>query len=203
VVRQVREESAGARRRSHERRPAELTAASSPGTPEAAGKDSRAPAAAPGFSLSSALLAACATSERINRYLLENLTEEAWRAEPPGGKGRTIAAIASHIHNVRRMWLKVAAKGSPLPDELDRLTVTREEAIAALAESHAAIDRLVSSALAGDGRIKGFRPDVASFVGYLIAHEAHHRGQITMLARQVGCPVSQKTMFGMWEWGTR
>jgi len=41
-------------------------------------------------------------------------------------------------------------------------------------------------ALRGDGRIKGFKPDVASFFAYLVAHDGHHRGQMTMLARQVG-----------------
>jgi uncharacterized damage-inducible protein DinB len=56
-------------------------------------------------------------------------------------------------------------------------------------------------ALASGGRVKGFKPDVLSFLGYLIAHDSHHRGQITMLARQLGNPISQKSMFGMWEWG--
>ena len=43
-----------------------------------------------------------------------------------------------------------------------------------------------------DGRVKGFRPDVAGFLGYLIAHDAHHRGQITMLARQTrASPASE------------
>jgi uncharacterized damage-inducible protein DinB len=50
---------------------------------------------------------------------------------------------------------------------------------------------------------RGFRPDVAGFFGYLIGHDAHHRGQITMLARQVGHPLPQKAMFGVWEWGSR
>jgi len=57
--------------------------------------------------------------------------------------------------------------------------------------------------LKSDGRIRGFRPDVAGFFGYLIAHDAHHRGQITMLARQVGHSIPQKATFGMWEWGVR
>jgi uncharacterized damage-inducible protein DinB len=47
--------------------------------------------------------------------------------------------------------------------------------------------------------VKGFRPDVAGFLGYLIAHDAHPRGQITMLARQLGHHLPQKAMFGMWE----
>jgi uncharacterized damage-inducible protein DinB len=61
----------------------------------------------------------------------------------------------------------------------------------------------IRHALASNGRIKNFRPDVAGFLGYLIAHDAHHRGQIAMLARQIGHPLPQKTMFGMWEWGSR
>src|ERR1039458_8644616 len=71
-----------------------------------------------------ALLQSYAVNERINHYLLENLDAAAWTADPPGGKGRTIAAIAMHMHNVRHMWLVAAAKGKPLPDKLDRATVT-------------------------------------------------------------------------------
>jgi uncharacterized damage-inducible protein DinB len=155
------------------------------------------------FNLSEAVLGALRISDSITRYLIENISEEAWNAEPPGGKGRTIAAIAAHIHNVRLMWLKSAAKDLAIPEKLERHTVTRAEAIEALEASFAPIADLVAGALASDGRIKGFRPDVASFAGYLMAHEAHHRGQMTMLARQAGSPVSQSVMFGMWEWGKR
>jgi uncharacterized damage-inducible protein DinB len=65
------------------------------------------------------------------------------------------------------------------------------------------VEDVLRAALESDGRIKGFKPDVASFLAYLLAHDAHHRGQITMLARQMGHPISQSAMFGMWEWGTR
>ncbi len=155
------------------------------------------------FVLADSLLNAYSTNDKITRYLIENLDDAAWRAEPPGGKGRTIAAVVSHIHNVRVMWLKAAARGSEIPEQLDRHTVTRDQALKALAISHDAIAALLKSSLASEGRIKGFRPDAAGFIGYLISHDAHHRGQVTMLARQVGHPVSQKAMFGMWEWGSR
>jgi len=153
------------------------------------------------FVLADALLAAFDTNDRINHYLIENLPAEAWRAEPPQNKGRTIAAIVAHMHNVRVMWLK-ATEGA-VPDQLDRHTVTPAQAKKALEASRAALREVLHSALSADGRVKGFRPDVAGFFGYLIAHDAHHRGQITMLARQAGYPISQKAMFGMWEWGVR
>jgi uncharacterized damage-inducible protein DinB len=160
-------------------------------------------AAAAEFSLPQALLTSFDTNNRINQYLIENLPAEAWRAEPPAGKGRTIAAIVAHLHNVRVMWLKTAAKGSKIPEQLDRTSVTRTEATKALEQSRAALNAVLESALESDGRVKAFRPDVAGFFGYLVAHDAHHRGQICMLARQAGHPLPQKAMFGMWEWGTR
>src|SRR5579862_8490810 len=85
--------------------------------------------------LKRALLESYAVNERINQYLLENLDDAAWTADPPGGKGRTIAAIAAHMHNVRHMWLVAATKGKPLPDKLDRATVTKKQALQALAKS--------------------------------------------------------------------
>src|SRR5580700_5443878 len=150
-----------------------------------------------------ALLNAFNTNNRINLYLIESISRDAWRAKPADGKGRTISAIVAHMHNVRVMWLKVSAKGSDIPEQLDRSTVTPAEAVRALEKSRQALGELISRAMETDGRIKGFRPDVAGFLGYLIAHDAHHRGQIAMLARQLGYPLPQKVTFGMWEWGSR
>jgi len=148
------------------------------------------------------LLNAFNTNNRINQYLIDSLPAAAWKAKSGEGKGRTIAAIAAHMHNVRVMWLK-ATKAEEIPAQLDRSTVTPRQAVRALESSRHALSVVISQALSRDGRVKGFRPDVAGFLGYLIAHDAHHRGQITMLARQLGHPLPQKAMFGMWEWGSR
>ncbi|MEJ7810568.1 MAG: DinB family protein [Gemmatimonadaceae bacterium] len=155
------------------------------------------------FALADALLRAFRTNERVNQYLLEHLAPVVWNADPPGGKGRTAGAIVSHMHNVRVMWLKAAAKGSMIPEQLDRHTVTPAGAVAAFGESARALEGVLEAALAADGQVKGFKPDVAGFFGYLVAHDAHHRGQLVMLARQLGSPISQSAMFGMWEWGSR
>jgi len=84
------------------------------------------------FSLPLALLNAYDTNDRINQYLIENLPAAAWKAEPPDGKGRTVGAIVAHMHNVRVMWLKAAAKGSKIPEQVDRSSVTPAQASKAL-----------------------------------------------------------------------
>jgi uncharacterized damage-inducible protein DinB len=155
------------------------------------------------FDPTAAMMTAFATNNRINAFLIRNLPDEAWRAKPPGGKGRDIASIAAHMHNVRLLWLKSADKNAAAPDKLDGVTVTKDQAIHALGQSFAALEKIIRDAMAGDGKIKGFKPDAGSFLAYLFAHEGHHRGQIAMLARQVGHPVSQSALFGLWEWGTR
>jgi uncharacterized damage-inducible protein DinB len=154
------------------------------------------------FAIVEALIGAYSTNNRINLYLIENLPDAAWRAETPGGKGRNIAAIVAHMHNVRLMWLK-AIGASPVPEKLDPETVTKEQATAALVASWQALENCLRRALERDGKIRGFKPDVASFFAYLVAHDAHHRGQVSMLARQAGHPLPKWAGFGIWEWGTR
>lgn len=152
--------------------------------------------------LPEALLKAFETNDRITTYLIENLPAEAWSEKAADGNGRTIAAIVAHMHNVRVMWLK-AAKANNIPAQLDRASLTPAQAIKGMTSSGQALHALIDAALKRDGRVRSFRPDVAGFIGYLIAHDAHHRGQVTMLARQLGHPLPQKAMFGMWEWGRR
>jgi uncharacterized damage-inducible protein DinB len=153
--------------------------------------------------LDKALVEAFAVNERMNQFLLENLDEKAWRAEPPGGKGRTIAAIVAHIHNVRHMWLTVSAKGPEIPDKLDRSTVTLAQARRALARSGKAMRRLLESSLSAGGRVKDFPHGVVAFFAYAISHDAHHRGQICQLARQTGFPLANEVTYGMWDWPKR
>jgi uncharacterized damage-inducible protein DinB len=148
-----------------------------------------------------AALRSYAIHNRIHLYLLDALPAEVWLTPPPGGKGRNIAALVSHIHKVRLMWME-AAKVKDVPEALDK-TATIADAKLALAASDEAIRNWLGPILNGNAKISGFKPDGWAFVSYLIAHEAHHRGQMLLLAKQLGHPVDQKTSFGLWEWGVR
>jgi integrase/recombinase XerD len=44
---------------------------------------------------------------------------------------------------------------------------------------------------------------VGAFLGYLISHESHHRGQIALILKQAGMPLDRKVAYGVWEWGVR
>jgi uncharacterized damage-inducible protein DinB len=149
------------------------------------------------------IVEAFATNEKANQLLLANIEDAAWQAPPPSGKGRSIAGIAVHIHHVRLMWLSAADKNAKVPPKMEPDKATREQIQAALKTSALAIQELIQKAVDSPaGRVPNFKPDVVGFVGYMIAHDSHHRGQISMLAGQVGHPLPPKINFGLWEWGT-
>jgi len=141
--------------------------------------------------------------DRINRYLLDAVPDGALGAAL-GPKHRTVYQLFAHLHNVRLMWLKSAAP--ELLAGLSKLEGTdgdRADLAAALEASGRAVASLLRKALAAGGKVKGFKPHAVAFLGYLIAHEAHHRGQIGWTLKNTGHPLDQKTAYGLWEWGVR
>ncbi len=138
---------------------------------------------------------------RINLYLLDAI-QEAYLNDALSSKGRNVGEQFAHINNVRLMWLK-AANIALLEGlvKIEKGDITKESLSAALTKSALAIENLFEQAI--DGKIKGFKPHSTAFLGYLISHESHHRGQIMLALKQSGHPVDQKTQYGIWEWGVR
>ncbi len=165
--------------------------------------------AAAALDLRQVLLETYAVNDRMNQIVLEHLDPRAWRAKPPGGRVRTIAAIFTHMHNIRCKWLRLSAPHLKLPAELHRAHCTQKQARAALAESAARCSEMLADALARpDGHVKNFRrdgwtrpwPAGAAMFAYMISHDAHHRGQVCMLAHQLGFPLPMKAAVGIWIW---
>jgi len=141
---------------------------------------------------------------RINLYVLDAVEPTSLRGLP-ASKGRNVGEQFAHIHNVRLMWLKAAA-----PELLKGLTkldkekaLDRKQLRKSLSDSSVAIRCLLEQSLAQDGKVKGFKPHAAAFLGYLISHESHHRGQIALALKQSGTPLDKKVQYGIWEWGVR
>jgi uncharacterized damage-inducible protein DinB len=137
---------------------------------------------------------------RVSEYLVEVLPSSLWRAEPPGGKGRSIAAMVAHMQSVRRMFAKTGG-ANPIPPPLDRARSTPHEARRALEESREALMALFRDALAhGRPRVKGMPRRAVNMIVYLVQHDAHHRGQICALARALGHRLSKDEVMRIWGW---
>ena len=157
------------------------------------------------------LLETYASNDAMNQLILSHLDPRAWRAQPPGqkGNGRTIAAIFAHLHNSRLKWLKSSAPHLKCPPPLDPHRCTMKQAAVAHGRSASQCLRMLSDALscAPNRRVAEFSrdgwmptwPAGGTMFAYLFAHEAHHRGQILMLAHQLGYRVLHKTP-GIWQW---
>jgi uncharacterized damage-inducible protein DinB len=148
-----------------------------------------------------------AVNDRMNQMLIEHLDPAAWRAKPPGNV-RTIAAIFTHMHNVRTKWIRLTAPHLKIPVQLNRTHCTPRQARAGLTESAARCEQMLAEALGGGGRVEKFHrdgwarpwPAGPEMLCYMIAHEAHHRGQVCMLAHQLGFQLPMTVMSGLWNW---
>jgi hypothetical protein len=86
----------------------------------------------------------------MNQILIEHLDPTAWRAKPPG-KARTIAAIFTHMHNVRSKWVRLTAPHLKVPRQLNRTHCTPQQARSGLAESAARCAEMLAEGIAGEG----------------------------------------------------
>lgn len=137
----------------------------------------------------------------MNAYLLNAIADTHF-TDIASTKGRSVGEQFAHIHNVRLLWLKAAAPELVAGiNKVEKETgITKNLLINALQQSTEAISQLLEKGIA-EGKIKGFKPHPTAFLGYLISHESHHRGQIMLCLKNNGHLPDKKIQFGLWEWG--
>jgi len=162
--------------------------------------------------LAAVLIETYAVNDAMNQILLGHLNPRAWRAAPPGkkGSGRTIAALFAHLHNSRLVWIRNSAPHLKCPAPLDPARCTMKQAAAAHKKSAEQCLRLLTDALAGgpNRRVTKFNrgswapvwPAGGTMFAYMFSHEAHHRGQILMLAHQLGYRFPPDIWGRIWRW---
>ena len=163
--------------------------------------------------LATVLLETYSVNDAMNQLLLAHLDERAWRAKPAsasGRGGRTIAAIFAHLHNVRVTWLRHSAPHLRRAAMLDPDRCTQKQAAAALKKSAAQCLCMLTDALGAGPRRRvtkfirdGYTqtwPAGGTMWAYMYSHEAHHRGQVVMLAHQLGYRLPVPAAYGIWHW---
>lgn len=145
------------------------------------------------------------TNSRATSYLIEQLPEEIWASEVPGVPRLTVRGVAAHIHNSRCRWTKALGRGHGVkaPPPVDLRRVSRRDLLRALARSSRAIEALIELGLAS-GKVpratwQNFPPDLQHFLTYFAAHEAHHRGQLILISRQLGHRLPRDVAGGVWQ----
>jgi len=153
------------------------------------------------------------TCNQVTIFLVNHLPRQLWNSPVPGAPRRTVRMIMGHIHNSRCMWIKTigAAHGIQVPASVDRRHVTQKQLVSALLRSSRGIVSLLRLGCEHGGTIppnalyrwRNLPLDVGHVLAYFVAHEAHHRGQILMLSRQVGMRLSSEVSGGIWQWTKR
>ena len=101
-----------------------------------------------------------------------------------------------------------ARHGIVVPRTVDGRAVRPAELLRALTRSSDGIISLIRLGIARGGAVpaatwQNFPTDVVHFLSYFVAHEAHHRGQLCLLARQLGQRLPADVTAGLWQWKKR
>lgn len=153
------------------------------------------------------LIAAWRTNHRATEFLVQHLPPAVWRERVPGVARLTPGMIAAHIHNSRCRWIKSlgASHGVKVPRLVDLRGVGQAELVKALSRSSEGMVKLIELGVANGGRVpratwQNFPTDMEHFLTYFAAHEGHHRGQLCMVARQLGHRLPRSVAGGIWQW---
>lgn len=153
--------------------------------------------------ISSGLVEAWHMSNEVNLFVLASIPA-AWMKDRYSTRTRTVADQFSHMHNVRLRWLTHAApdltgKLSPFPKGSEP---TAAQLKRALTDSAKVVAQFLERS-EREGKVKQWKGSPPTFLGYLIAHEAHHRGLAMVAMRMSGRTLPQEVIYGQWDWGKR
>jgi uncharacterized damage-inducible protein DinB len=138
-------------------------------------------------------------NHHINLRLLDALTDEQLAATILP-RGRSVTSYFVHIHMARFYWLERRARA--LAKSLKKIpggTASRADLRQALIDSSKAMEEFFAEA-ERTGKIKGTKLGPVGFLGYALAHEGHHRGQILLHLKIAKKPLDKATGYTLWYW---
>lgn len=143
--------------------------------------------------------------------MVHDLPITLWDAAIPGvSPRRTLRMLLAHLHNIRARWIRTLGlpHGIAVPPLVDMRRVGRRDLLAALRRSGKGIAAILTLGLHAEGQVppspvytwRNLPLDVGHVLAYFVAHEAHHRGQVVMAARQLGHRLPASMTNGLWQW---
>jgi uncharacterized damage-inducible protein DinB len=152
------------------------------------------------------VLATWKRHQQILLFLLQRVPEKHLGATPTDSKGRDVARQFAHLNRTRLGWLHFHATGvrPELPKSSQGERPKKKALAAALKASGKGVEELLAKSLRKEARVRLFGKSPVRWMGYLIAHESHHRGQIVLALKQSGVVLDEKVrvegLWGKWIW---
>lgn len=151
------------------------------------------------------LLEAWRTNNRINLFLIDQISDEGMACTLSKRGGRDVVRQFAHLHNVRLWHLENRAKelaAGLYKFETDERP-DREFLKTCLQASADRVEQFIREVAAGHPKFRTFKKGIVNHVAYFIAHESHHRGSILLTLKQCGHKVDQATAYAIWDWDKR
>lgn len=150
----------------------------------------------------SELREAWSTNQRINVFLIEQISEEGMRCTLSKHGGRDVAGQFAHLHNIRIAHLEKRASDLAvgLTGFEGKTNPSKDALIEALNASGSAIGRFLEGVLLGEPKRRGFKKGIFTTLSYLVAHESHHRGSILLTLKGCGQRMSTANSYKIWGW---
>jgi uncharacterized damage-inducible protein DinB len=161
--------------------------------------------------LRSSILGAWRTNCRVTEYLVEHLSRDVLDAAIPGvTPRRAVRMLVGHLHNTRSRWIRTLGvpHGIPAPALVDLRRFKPRELLAALERSGKGIEAILTLGLDSGGTVpatpaytwRNLPLDVGHVLMSFASHEAHHRGQVITIARQLGKRLPSGVTNELWQW---